>query len=82
MPTISEFYGIVISMYYNDHLPPHIHARYAEYEASMLIETGEVIEGSLPPRAKGLVKEWIEINKEKLIRQWDTKTFIAIPPLK
>lgn len=25
---ISEFFGIVIAMYYNDHSPPHFHARY------------------------------------------------------
>lgn len=28
MPEISRFYGIVIAMYYNDHDPPHFHARY------------------------------------------------------
>lgn len=82
MPTISEFYGIIISMYYNDHYPPHIHARYAEYEASLLIETGEIIEGYLPARAKGLVQEWVQINRESLLIQWNTKTFYRIPPLK
>jgi len=25
MPTISEFFGILILMYYNDHAPPHFH---------------------------------------------------------
>jgi len=28
MPEISRFLGIVIAMYYNDHAPPHFHARY------------------------------------------------------
>lgn len=28
IPTISMFYGIIISMYFNDHMPPHFHARY------------------------------------------------------
>ena len=32
MPTISRFYGIVIFMNYNDHNPPHFHARYQEQE--------------------------------------------------
>jgi len=31
MPTISVFYGIVIAMFYDDHQPPHFHARYAEH---------------------------------------------------
>jgi len=30
VPTISVFYGIVIAMFFNDHDPPHFHARYAE----------------------------------------------------
>jgi hypothetical protein len=33
MPRISEFYGLIIYMYYNDHLPPHFHAEYGEFEA-------------------------------------------------
>ena len=33
MPIISRFYGIVIVMYFNDHNPPHFHAKYAESEA-------------------------------------------------
>ena len=28
MPEISRFYGIVIQMYYGDHLPPHFHVTY------------------------------------------------------
>ena len=34
MPTISRFYGIIISMFYEDHNPPHFHAYYNEYKAS------------------------------------------------
>ncbi|MCT8342979.1 MULTISPECIES: DUF4160 domain-containing protein [Photorhabdus] len=53
MPTISEFFGILIRMYYDDHNPPHFHAYYGEHEAIISIETLEVMEGSLPKRAKG-----------------------------
>jgi len=81
MPSISVFYGITISIYYNDHLPPHIHARYAEYEASFQISDGTIIEGSIPNRAEQLIKEWILNNKEELILQWETKQFRKIPPL-
>lgn len=35
MPTISAFYGIVIQMFFNDHAPPHFHAKYAEFKASI-----------------------------------------------
>jgi hypothetical protein len=33
MPRISQFFGVVISMYFNDHSPSHFHAEYAEFEA-------------------------------------------------
>lgn len=51
MPTISAFYGIIVRMYYNDHAPPHFHARYGESEATIDIETRQVIDGELPRRA-------------------------------
>ncbi len=50
MPRISAFYGIAIYMYYRDHAPPHFHAIYGEYEATVAIETAEVLEGRLPRR--------------------------------
>ena len=49
MPRISAFYGIAIYMYYRDHAPPHFHAIYGEYEATVAIETAELLEGQLPP---------------------------------
>jgi Domain of unknown function (DUF4160) len=54
---ISAFYGIVIAMYYRDHAPPHFHAIYGEHEATVVIETLEVLGGYLPTRALRLVRE-------------------------
>lgn len=51
MPAISAFFGIIIWMYNNDHLPPHFHAEHAEHEAKFSIETLEMFEGQLPRRA-------------------------------
>ena len=56
MPTISAFYGILIRMFFNDHPPPHFHARYGEFEATVAIETLEVMEGELSGRALILVR--------------------------
>ena len=50
MPTISSFYGILIRMFYNDHAPPHFHARYGGFEATIEIENLAVMEGELPTR--------------------------------
>jgi hypothetical protein len=57
MPRVSEFFGIVIYMYYNDHMPPHFHAEYAEHEAIYEIDTLVVTRGDLPRRAHALVIE-------------------------
>ncbi|MCL6564418.1 MAG: DUF4160 domain-containing protein, partial [Firmicutes bacterium] len=38
MPTISEFFGIVITMYWQDHMPPHFHALYGDDE--VLVDIG------------------------------------------
>jgi len=52
MPRLSQFYGIVIYMYYRDHAPPHFHAIYGEDEAAIEIATGTILAGSLPRRAR------------------------------
>ena len=70
MPRISEFYGIVIEMYFGDHPPPHFHARYSGHEALIVIETGEVYAGSLPARALRLVREWLELQRAELVANW------------
>ena len=48
MPTISMFFGILVSMFYEDnvqHNTPHIHARYQGAKASLAIEDGQVLAG-------------------------------------
>jgi len=55
MPAISAFYGILIRMFFNDHPPPHFHARYGEFEATIEIATLNILEGALPARALNLV---------------------------
>ena len=71
MPTISSFFGILIRMYFNDRPPPHFHAIYNEHEAVVAIESSLVLEGSLPRRALGLVKEWTELHRDELMADWE-----------
>jgi hypothetical protein len=73
MQTISAFYGILIRMFFNDHPPPHFHARYGEFEATVDIGTLEVIEGQLPRlprRALNLVRERAIMHREELLEDW------------
>ena len=69
MPEISRFLGIVIRMYYRDHLPAHFHAEYGEHEITVEIEAG-LVEGKFPRRALGAVLEWYEIHKDELLENW------------
>jgi len=70
MPIISRFYGIVIAMYFNDHNPPHFHAKYSGYEGLFNFD-GTLIEGELPNRASKFVKEWISYHKPELEDNWE-----------
>jgi hypothetical protein len=85
VPRVSAFYGIVIEMYFGDHPPPHFHARYSGDEALIVIETGEVYAGSLPGRALGLVREWLELHQAELLANWqlgqELEPTVPVPPL-
>jgi hypothetical protein len=70
VPRLSYFYGIAIYLYYGDENPPHVHARYAEREARIVIASGEVLSGSLPRRAQRLVDEWVTMHRDELMQCW------------
>jgi len=73
MPRISAFYGIVIWMYHDEiehRGRPHFHAGYGEDEASIDIESLDVIAGELPPRARRLVAEWARGHQGELRENW------------
>ncbi|HHT9104754.1 MAG TPA: DUF4160 domain-containing protein [Candidatus Wujingus californicus] len=74
MPTISMFFGIVVSLYFIDnrkHKRPHIHVKYQDSEAVISIPNGELLDGELPPAKMRLVLAWIEIHKDELMADWD-----------
>ena len=56
MPEISRFYGIIITMFVNEHNPPHFHVRYMEHRALVDIANG-TITGTMPRRALKMVYE-------------------------
>lgn len=70
MPGISQFFGIVIYMYFNDHLPPHFHAEYSGHEALYEIETLRLYRGKLPRRAHNMVIEWADLHRSELMKNW------------
>ncbi len=64
MPEISRFYGIVIYMNYNDHDPPHFHARHQEQEITVEIVAG-IVKGYMSKRALRMVFEWMELHQDE-----------------
>jgi hypothetical protein len=81
MPEITRFYGIIIKLFFGDHPPPHFHAVYGEHLALFNIDTLEMIEGDLPPRARRLDVEWAEKYQDELQTIWKTQEFKKLPPL-
>ena len=88
MPTLSVFYGIIITMYREiggRHNLPHFHATYQGEEAAITFD-GEVIEGSLPKKKLKLVIAWAEIHRENLEANWkllsEGREYFKIDPLR
>ena len=73
MPRISEFFGIVIYIYYQDnrvHHTPHFHAEYAGEEVVVSIPDAEVLAGSIPSKKEKLVKAWAVLREAELQQAW------------
>ncbi len=85
MPEISRFYGIRITIYFDDHPPSHFHAEYGEHEAVFSIKNGDMINGNLPKTAKKLVSKWYVLQKDNIFKAWEQiqndEVFDKVPPL-
>ena len=85
MPIISQFYGIIIKMFYNDHAPPHFHAIYGEYELVVGISPITIIVGKAPNRVRSMILEWTALHQQELLDNWNrcrqAKAPLSIEPL-
>ena len=85
MPEISRFFGIVVTMYYDDHSPAHFHAKYGSSRVVIALSDLTILRGSLPPRALGLVMEWAVQHRHELAEDWtlsrSKRPLKAIAPL-
>jgi hypothetical protein len=85
MPRISSFYGIVITMYYDDHEPPHFHAEHGEHEAKIDMSTLGTLRGHLPSRQMKLVRRWADLHRDELLTNWKRaragQSLVNIDPL-
>ncbi len=88
MPVISQFYGIVIRMFFDEngkHNLPHIHISYNEFRSIYDLD-GNKLEGKLPTKQTKLVQAWIIIHQEELKSLWslmqEGEDYFKIEPLK
>ena len=79
MPVVSEFSGIEICLYFDDHMPPHFHAKYNNNEALIEIENSCVLKGALPSNKLKLVLAWSELHKDELKANWDKAKNMQLP---
>lgn len=87
MPIVSQFYGIIVTMYYSEsdqHKKPHFHARYAEYKVVSDFD-GNILEGQFPIKQRKMLEAWTVLHKEELQSLWITirnhNDFFKINPL-
>lgn len=71
MLEISLFYGIKVTMNWDEHNPPHFHVEYAEYKASVSILECVVIKGAIPNRQLKMVLAWAVIHQDELMQNWE-----------
>jgi len=72
-------------MYYNDHAPPHFHARCSGHEIRVSIDSGEIMSGSFPQGAREHVRAWLNLHRAELVEDWklaeERKALKKIDPL-
>ncbi|MBR3152457.1 MAG: DUF4160 domain-containing protein [Clostridia bacterium] len=89
MPIVSQFYGIIVRIYFNDsekHYLKHIHVQYNEFDAVYSIDDSSVLEGKIPQKQHKLIIAWMEIHRDELKALWNISQndgeFFKIDPLK
>ena len=85
VPEISRFFGIVITMFYDEHGRPHFHARSGDHEVSVEIGS-QIVRGQFPGRSLRFVLDWEELHREELVANWNrarqAQPLLPIEPLK
>jgi len=72
MPILAHIRGIKLVMYYEDHEPPHFHARGPDFVAKFAISDLSVLEitGKLKARESAVIKRWALANRPRLLENW------------
>lgn len=83
-PEICSFEGIKVYMNYNDHNPPHFHAKFGDKNVLVNINSCQIEDGTLPKVKALKVLTWAAKNKKALSKNWklakNKKPLEQIPP--
>jgi hypothetical protein len=86
VPSISRFHGLVIEMYFNDHVPPHFHVRAAGRKAKVRIDNLEIVKSDLTRAQIALVRTWARLHQDELEENWrrarNGERLVQIEPLR
>jgi hypothetical protein len=72
MPAVYKFARFKLTMYAEDHNPPHVHLVTKEREAILAIGDGSVLAGSAPAKLVVQAQAYISLNKPMLLARWAT----------
>ena len=78
---VGEYKQIKFFIHTNDHNPPHVHAKYDNYEISISLVDYSIIVGNLPKKNTNIAIKWIKKNKDKLLNYWNEKTLVSTLPM-
>ena len=70
MPEISRFYGIIVSLFWKDLNPPHIHFVYGGYECSISV-LDRIVDGQAPAKVIAKVNEWLDLHEAEILSLWE-----------
>jgi hypothetical protein len=71
MPTIKDFGGYKVTMYAEDHNPPHVHVIGPDFQAVVRIADAKVFAGIIPARHRREASAWIAANRAELMAKWN-----------
>jgi hypothetical protein len=71
VPTIKNFGSFRISIFFEDHNPPHVHVIAPNFHALVAIANAEIIRGEIPARHRRRALRWIAQNRERLMVLWN-----------
>ena len=71
MGKLHQIGKVIITVYANDHLPPHFHVIAPDFEALIEIETLAVMAGSLGRSSRRAVMAWVAANTATIKAEWN-----------